>query len=123
MFLRVWWCNMQAIVTISDGDRNVDYTLQVGCDLLPGEAPRWGWRNGGEPGTSPAVEIHQVRCVELAVWCGPVAVSAYPSGNPRESLEKQIGAWCLDKYAEEIEQAVLESVVQCSPTFQVGRNR
>jgi hypothetical protein len=101
---------MQATVTISDGDRNVDYTLQVGCDLLPGEAPRRGWCDGGEPGASAAVEIHQVRCLELAVWCGKVAVSAFPSGDPRESLEKRIGAWCLDKYSEEIEQAVLEAV-------------
>jgi len=95
-------------ITISDGDRSVDYTLDIECDFRAGSPSRPGWRNGGEPGEAPAVEINSVRCLELAVWCGKQAVSAFPASDERRSLERQIGAWCLDKYAEEIEQAVLE---------------
>jgi hypothetical protein len=102
---------MQTTVTISDADRQVDYTLCVGCDFLAAAAPRWGWRNGGEPGSGPAVEINQVRCLEVAVWCGPFAISALPATDARKSLEKRIGAWCLDNYANEIEQAVLEEIL------------
>lgn len=102
---------MHATVTISDADRRIDYLLAVGCDFLAGTAPRWGWRHGGEPGTGPAVEINHVRCLEVAVWCGKSAVSAFPAADARESLETRIGAWCLEKYAEEIEQAVLEAIL------------
>ena len=102
---------MHATVTISDADRQIDYTLAVGCDYLAGAAPRWGWRNGGEPGAGPAVEINHVRCLEIAVWCGRCAVSAFPAADARESLETRIGAWCLENYAEEIEQAVLEAML------------
>lgn len=102
---------MQATVTISDADRNVDYLLAVGCDFLAGSAGRPGWRNGGEPGEGPAVEINHVRCLEVAVWCGKCAVSAFPAADARESLETRIGQWCLDKYPHEIEQAVLEAIL------------
>jgi hypothetical protein len=102
---------MQTNVTISDADRRVDYILQVGCDFLPGAAPRWGWRNGGEPGTAPAVEINRVRCLEVVIWCGKCPVAAFPAAAGRESLESRIGAWCLDKYPEEIEQAVLYAIL------------
>jgi hypothetical protein len=102
---------MQTTVTISDADRNVDYILLVDCDFLAGSAPHWGWRNGGEPGEGPAVEVNHVRCLELAVWCGKSAVAAFPAADARESLEGRIGAWCLDKYPQEIEQAVLEAIL------------
>ena len=102
---------MNAIITITDADRIVDYTLAVACDFLPGAAPRAGWRDGGDPGEAPAVEINAVRCLEVAVWCGKHAVSALPAADPRESLESRIGAWCLDRYGDEIEQAVLESIL------------
>src|SRR6266849_6211422 len=101
---------MHTTVTISDADRNVDYLLAVACDVLPGSAPRWGWRDGGEPGEGPAVEINRVRCLEIAVGCGKCAASAMPAADGRESLESRIGAWCLDRYREEIEQAVLEAM-------------
>ena len=102
---------MNATITITDADRSVDYTLAVACDFLPGCRARPGWLEGGEPGAGPAVEINRVRCVEMAVWCGKFAVSALPAADPRESLEARIGAWCLEKYTEEIEQAVLETVL------------
>jgi hypothetical protein len=102
---------MNATITITDADRAVDYTLAVACDFLPGCRARQGWRDGGDPGTAPAVEINRVRCVEMAVWCGKHAVSALPAADPRESLEARIGAWCLEKYSQEIEQAVLETVL------------
>ncbi|HEY2251695.1 MAG TPA: hypothetical protein VGH74_11565 [Planctomycetaceae bacterium] len=100
---------MQITVTISDADRQVDYTLAVSCDFLAGSVPRAGWLEGGDPGEAPAVEISRVRCLEMALWCGQYAVSAFPGADPRESLEKRIGDWCLDRYAEEIETAVLET--------------
>jgi hypothetical protein len=102
---------MNATITITDADRSVDYTLAVACDYLPGCPPRPGWGDGGDPGAAPAVEINRVRCIEMAVWCGKHAVSALPCADPRESLEAKIGAWCLARYAEEIEQAVLETVL------------
>jgi hypothetical protein len=102
---------MNATITISDADRFVDYTLAVACDFLPGAAPRPGWLAGGHPGEAPAVEINSVRCVEIALWCGKYAVSALPAADEHRSLEARIGAWCLEKYPEEIEQAVLESVL------------
>jgi len=102
---------MNATITITDADRSVDYTLAVACDFLPDCRPRPGWRDGGDPGAGPAVEINRVRCVEMAVWCGKHAVSALPAADPRQSLEAKIGAWCLEKYAGEIEQAVLETVL------------
>ena len=100
---------MQMTITISDADRRVDYMLAVSCDLLSGSAPRRGWLDGGDSGAAPAVEIGRVRCLEMALWCGQYAVSAFPGGDPRESLEQRIGEWCLDKYAAEIEAAVLEA--------------
>jgi len=102
---------MNATITITDGDRCVDYTLAVACDLLPGAAGRRGWLDGGHPGEAPVVEINRVRCLEMALWCGKYAVSAFPAADDRQSLEVQIGAWCLEKYPEEIEQAVLETVL------------
>ncbi len=102
---------MQATITISDADRCLDFTLAVACDFLPGAAPRRGWLNGGHPGEAPAVEINRVRCVEIALWCGKYAVSALPAADTRQSLETTIGAWCREKYPEEIEQAVLETVL------------
>jgi hypothetical protein len=98
---------MNATITITDADSSVDYTLAVAWDFLPGAACRRGWFEGGEPGEGPAVEINRVRCIEIAVWCGKHAVSALPAADPRESLESKIGAWCLEKYGEEIEQALL----------------
>jgi len=100
-----------ATITITDADRSVDYTLAVACDFLPGSSVRYGWLDGGEPGEAPAVEINLVRCVEVALWCGKHAVSALPGADHRESLELKLGAWCLEKYPAEIEQAVLESVL------------
>ena len=97
---------MHTTITISDPDRNVDYLLAVVCDVLSGSPPRFGWQDGGEPGEPPAVEINRIRCLEMAVWCGKCAVSAYPAADGRESLESRIGAWCLDRYREEIEQAL-----------------
>jgi hypothetical protein len=102
---------MNATITISDADRSVDYTLAVACDFLPGAARFRGWRDGGHPGEAPAIEINRVRCIEIAMWCGKHAVSALPAADPRESLESKIGAWCLENYEEEIEQAVLETVL------------
>jgi hypothetical protein len=99
------------MITITDADRAVDYTLAVACDFLPGAVPRLGWRDGGEPGEAPAVEINRVRCVEVTTWCGKHAVSAIPGTDPRESLEAMIGNWCLEKYPDEIEQAVLETMM------------
>lgn len=111
---------MNVTVTITDQDRCVDYDLAVACDFLRGSAPRYGWFDGGDPGEGPAVDINSVRCLEIAVWCGKCAVSAFPASDSRESLEASIGAWCHDKYREEIEQAVLDMVLaqfeaQCEP--------
>jgi hypothetical protein len=102
---------LNAVVTITDPDRSIDYTLAVACDYLAGAPARSGWLDGGSPGEAPAVEINAVRCLEVALWCGKYAVSACPAADSRESLEKKIGQWCLDRYAEEIEQAVLEFVM------------
>jgi hypothetical protein len=102
---------MNATITITDADRSVDFTLAVACDFLPGCGARAGWLDGGDAGTGPAVEINCVRCVEMAVWCGKYAVSALPAADTRESLEAKIGAWCLEKYAGEIEQAILETML------------
>ena len=102
---------MNTTITITDADRSVDYTLAVACDFLPATSCRHGWLDGGDPGEAPAVEISRVRCVEVALWCGKHAVSALPAADPRESLESKIGAWCLEKYRAEIEQAVLETVL------------
>ncbi|MGE5194925.1 MAG: hypothetical protein ACM3U2_20730 [Deltaproteobacteria bacterium] len=102
---------MNATITITDADRFVDYTLSVACDFLPGAPGRRGWLDGGHPGEAPAVEINRVRCIEIALWCGKYAVSALPAADPGRSLESKIGAWCLEKYREEIEQAVLETAL------------
>ena len=113
---------MQITITISDADRDVDYILTVACDFFSGSAPRSGWLDGGEPGEAPAGEISRVRCLEMALWCGQYAVLALPGlaspglaspgsalrgADPRGSLEERIGDWCLDKYSDEIEAAVL----------------
>jgi hypothetical protein len=102
---------MKATITITDADRSVDYTLAVAGDFLPATPRRRGWLDGGHPGEGPAVEIDSVRCIEVALWCGKHAVSALPAADPCASLESKIGAWCLEKYREEIEQAVLEIVL------------
>src|SRR5262249_52322703 len=101
---------MNATITITDADRSVDYTLDVACDFLPGGAGYSGWLDGGQPGEASAVEVNRVRCIEVAIWCGKHAVSALPAADPRQSLESTIGAWCFEKYREEIEAAVLAAV-------------
>ncbi len=102
---------MQVTITISDADREVDFTLAVACDFLPGAASRPGWLDGGDPGEAFAVEINRVLCLEMALWCGDCAVAALPGADPRESLESRIGDWCLRKYQPEIESAVLDTCV------------
>lgn len=102
---------MNVTITITDADRSIDYTLAVACDFRPGSPAYAGWRDGGDPGEAPAVEIGTVRCLEIAVWCGKHAVSALPAADGRQSLETRIGAWCLERYLEEIEQELLESVL------------
>ena len=102
---------MQITIMISDADRDVDYILAVACDFLSGSAPRSGWLDGGEPGEAPAVEISCVRCLEMVLWCGKSAVSAQPAADPRESIELRIGKWCLEKFPDEIEAAVLAAIL------------
>lgn len=102
---------LNTTVTITDADRSVDYTLGVACDFLAGARARRGWLEGGHPGEAPAVEINSVRCLEVALWCGKYAVSAFPGADSRESLEKKVGQWCIDKYPEEIERAILDLFV------------
>jgi len=113
---------MNATITISDADRCIDYTLAVACDFLQGAAPRRGWRDGGDPGEAPAVEINRVRCVEISLWCGKYAVTALPAADARRSLETQIGAWCLEKYHAEIEQAVLDTVLERHASLRDGED-
>lgn len=57
------------------------------------------------------MEIGAVRCLEMAVWCGDRAVSAWPGLDEREFLEKKIGEWCLENYPEAIEEEVLENLL------------
>src|SRR5437868_7073394 len=102
---------MHTTITISDADRSVDYTLAVAGDFLAGSALRRGWLDGGNPGEAPAVEINRVRCLEIVLWCGTCAVSLRPDSDDGEALEWQVGAWCLDHYADQIEEAVLDAVV------------
>jgi hypothetical protein len=102
---------LNTTITITDVDRSVDYTLAVACDFLAGAPARRGWLEGGHPGEAPAVEINSVRCLEVALWCGKYAVSAFPGADSRESLETKVGQWCLDRYPEEIQQAVLDLLV------------
>lgn len=102
---------MNATITISDCDRRIDWRLAVSYDFLPGTRARAGWRNGGDPGEGPAVEIAAVRCLEMAVWCGDRAVSAWPGLDERQCQEKKIGAWCLEHYPEAIEEELLEIIL------------
>ncbi len=88
-------------ITITDADQNRDYTLEISFDLLPDE-PEFGYHGG--------VEVAGVRCTEIITWCGDASVSAFPVHDERASLERRIGQWCLERYREEIEAAVMEEL-------------
>lgn len=101
---------MRFDVTITDPDRKLDFTLALECRYRAASRPRMGWNDGGEPGESAAVEIEGARCVEVVLWCGKQGLSACPGLADDARLESQLGAWCLDQYADEIEQAVLDQI-------------
>jgi len=84
-------------IQITDEDRRVDYSLQVSVDALDAEP---------EVGLGQAIEVNTVRCTEVTTWLGDYAVSAFPGHDARESLEKKLGQWCLDRYADEITEAI-----------------
>ena len=97
---------MNSTITICDEDRRVDYTLEVLYDFSPGTRPRVSDYDGGDPGEGPRVEVYSCRCSEVVTWCGEHGVESMGLSD-RE--EKAIGLWCLQKYREEIEAAVLEA--------------
>ncbi len=101
---------MRCVVTISDPDRKLDFFLAVDCTYRGEVRSRCGWRDGGEKGEQPAIEIERARCLEIVVWCGKSGVSATPGLGPDDRLESHLGAWCLQHYGDEIESAVWEHV-------------
>ncbi|MSR59520.1 MAG: hypothetical protein EXS05_18070 [Planctomycetaceae bacterium] len=101
---------MRFDVTITDPDRKLDFTLALECSYRGYSRPRLGWNDGGEPGEPAAIEIERARCLEIVVWCEKQGVAACPGLADDARLESQVGAWCLDHYAEEIEHAVQEQI-------------
>lgn len=101
---------MHIDISITDADRMLDFTLAVDCSYREGTRSRPGWRDGGEKGEAPAVEIERARCLDVVVWCGKTGVSAVPGLADDERLESRLGEWCLAHYAEEIERAVWEQL-------------
>jgi hypothetical protein len=103
---------MNLDVTISDPDRKLDFRLALQCTCRRGHRPRHGWRDGGDPGEPAAIEIDRARCVEVVVRCGRGDVWEVPGRIPDRRTESKLGAWCLDKYADEVEQAVRDEVTR-----------
>lgn len=101
---------MHARITITDPDRKLDITLALEFTYRGAARPRFGWRDGGEPGESPAVEVDQARCLEIVVWCGKQGISAVPGHCEEDCLESKLGKWCLSQYADEIDRALFEYV-------------
>lgn len=97
---------MNLEVTINDPDRNLDFVLALDCTPHRGLRPRKGWSDGGDPGETPFLEIDRARCLEIVVACGKDGVSAVPGLASDLRLESQIGAWCLERYADEIDRAL-----------------
>ena len=95
-------------ITITDPDRNLDFLLALDCTFQPGLRPRRGWRDGGDPGEAPFLEVDRARCLEVVVACGKNGVSAVPGLSSDLRLESQIGRWCLEQYADEIDRALRE---------------
>jgi hypothetical protein len=77
------------IITV--GDPGIDFELNVFYDRLA---------EGG-------IEINAVRCIEVVVWCGKNGVSASPADEEYADGEGTIGRWCLERYGDEIEQALI----------------
>ncbi len=48
------------------------------------------------------LEIQRVRCNAGTIWCGEIAIRF---ASPLSNMQA-LGVWCLEKYEEDIEQAV-----------------
>lgn len=93
-------------VTVSDPDRRIGFALAVDCSVRPGMQPRSGWRDGGSAGESPAIELEGARCLAIYVWCGTSHIMAHPANSSERALENNLGRWCLEEYADEIDSAI-----------------
>lgn len=92
--------NVKRTIEIYDDDRSIDYCLEVEFALLPVEP-----ENGL---LTKCIEINTAKCTLVTTWCGDCAVSALPANDERKSLESKIGDWCVEHYAEEIENELRE---------------
>jgi hypothetical protein len=93
-------------VRIVDEDRQVEYVLTApytAHTAVPSRYSAYGW---SEP--EPAgVEIDGVvLCTEIVTWCGDYGYSAKPGLDDAAGSEEKAGEWCLEKYADEIQQRV-----------------
>lgn len=93
-------------ITITDPDRKLDFSLAVDCRYREPVRPRSGWQDGGEPGEPAVIEIDRALCLEIVVWCGDFGIAAMPGHASDGLTESQLGAWCLQQYADEIECAL-----------------
>lgn len=105
-------------LTISDPDRRIDFALAVDCTLTPGVSPRMGWRDGGSCGEGSQIDVTDVWCQELVVWCGSFPICARPIDTSVDAGAK-LGRWCGREYAAEIEAEIHAQLGsrQCVPLF------
>lgn len=100
---------LHAIVTITDDDRRLDLTFAAVFDYRAGTRDRAGFRDGGEPGESPAVELERAVFVEGRAWFGDYAMDMTDltcSVDVTKGLRKAMH----DKYKADIEAKILEQM-------------
>lgn len=98
-----------SIVTITDDDRRMDLTFAAVFDYRGATKDRSGYRDGGEPGESPAVELERAVFVEGCVWFGDYAMDITDltcSVDVTKGLRREL----MDKYKADIEAKILEQM-------------
>lgn len=94
-----------ADIYITDQDRNVGYQLTVDYDFSP--VRRSFWDRIFRLLEPDCLEISKVVCTSTVLWCGDYGVP----GDPDDcKAERNVGAWCWQRYEELIEQAIEDHV-------------
>jgi hypothetical protein len=92
-------------VTVEDADRRIEFHLRVQARVWRERLPRYGWRDGGDPGEPGGVELVRVWCLGISIWCGPESIEA---DLRDEAVQRRLGDWCATDQEEEIVKWILQ---------------
>lgn len=97
---------MHTTITISDSDRDIDYTIDVDFDACPAER-----RTHEYPGCEAHLEINSARCTEVVTHVFSPLRHVAIHGPITDAVEQRaVGDLVLNEHHDEIEQAVLQEL-------------